>query len=102
MLSLPRILIYKPLFAAVFLTSLISALPLYKTNNESVCHTTVPFSVAISGLKITGHLCGNNELKVPHQISFGLKSGEVQQSIFFKQLAGNTVKPTSGLENNHY
>ena len=102
MLSLPRILIYKPFIVAALFTALISSLPLYKSSGETVCHTATPFSVSFAGINITGHVCGNTGVKVPHQISFRLKADDVQQSTILKQLADNPGRFAGDVESFHY
>lgn len=88
MLTLPKISLAQTSFAALAFFALSFFEPASATDDFKDCSTAEPFTVNISGFSVTGHVCGQSEIKMPHQLNFKLQADDDQQPIIFKQLSG--------------
>jgi hypothetical protein len=101
MLTLPKISLAQTSFAALAFFALSFFEPGSETNDFRNCSTAEPFTVNISGFYVTGHVCGQSELKLPHQLNFKLHADEDQQPIILKQLSGFSDKSHNDAETIH-
>jgi hypothetical protein len=95
MLTLPKISLAKTSIAALFFLAFSNNISTPAGGSFNECASATPFTVMISGLHVSGHVCGKSEIKIPHQINFKLQADEDQHPIILKQLTGFSIKSSS-------
>jgi hypothetical protein len=95
MLTLPKISLAQTSIAALFFLAFTNNTASSVNDSVNGCASATPFTVAISGLHVSGHVCGKSDIKIPHQINFQLQADEDQHPIILKQLTGFSMKSNS-------